>query len=368
MRLRAAASLAPAVLVLVVLFGGALAGALRTSLVPLGGGASLDAWRSLFDDPVLPDTLLLTLRVTLASTLVSAALALLIACALRPRGTALRALASLPVPVPHLLVATLAVLWLAPGGLADRALGALPVDLVRDPWGLGIVAVYVYKETPFLVLLLLSVMGRALGERVSTVAVSEANGFNPGFGCCDDPPTPSHAVELYGGPGQDTLNGGPFGEQFNGRHDINEGADTVHGGGGRDRIAGTRDADKIFGDAGDDLIDAQFGNDVVHGGPGKDLWDDPRFSTGRDKYFGDGGDDWFIAGGGPDRLDGGPGADYMQGGGGRDRIFGRGGGDGLEGEGGGDFLYGGPGADWLTGGPGFDHLFPGPGRNHKITQ
>ena len=175
MRLRAAASLAPAVLVLVVLFGGALAGALRTSLVPLGGGASLDAWRSLFDDPVMPDALLLTLRVTLASTLVSAALALLIACALRPRGTALRALASLPVPVPHLLVATLAVLWLAPGGLADRALGALPVDRVRDQWGLGIVAVYVYKETPFLVLLLLSVMGRALGEREEAAAVHGAS-------------------------------------------------------------------------------------------------------------------------------------------------------------------------------------------------
>ena len=122
----------------------------------------------------------------------------------------------------------------------------------------------------------IGINGNGGNDTISTVAVSEANGFNPGFGCCDEPPTPSHAVELYGGPGQDTLNGGPFGEQFNGRHDINEGADTVHGGGGRDRIAGTRDADKIFGDAGDDLIDAQFGNDVVHGGPGKDLWDDPR--------------------------------------------------------------------------------------------
>ena len=42
-------------MILVVLFGGALAGALRTSLVPLGGGASLDAWRALLQDPVLPD-------------------------------------------------------------------------------------------------------------------------------------------------------------------------------------------------------------------------------------------------------------------------------------------------------------------------
>lgn len=72
-------------------------------------------------------------------------------------------------------MATLAVLWLAPGGLADRALGALPVDLVRDPWGLGVVAVYVYKETPFLVLLLLSAMGRGLTEREEAAAVHGAS-------------------------------------------------------------------------------------------------------------------------------------------------------------------------------------------------
>ncbi len=61
------------------------------------------------------------------------------------------------MPVPHLLVAVVAVLWLAPGGLAERALGALPDRrLVRDELGLGIVLVYVYKETPFLVLLMLA--------------------------------------------------------------------------------------------------------------------------------------------------------------------------------------------------------------------
>lgn len=162
-------------MILVVLFGGALAGALRTSLVPLGGGASLDAWRALLHDPALPDALLLTLRVTIVSTLLSAALALLIAGLLRARGTTLRTLVALPVPVPHLLVAALAVLWLAPGGLAARALGALPLDLVRDPWGLGIVAVYVYKETPFLVLLLLSAMGRGLTEREEAAAVHGAS-------------------------------------------------------------------------------------------------------------------------------------------------------------------------------------------------
>ncbi len=75
-------------------------------------------------------------------------------------GTALRAPRALPVPVPHLLVAVVAVLWLAPGGLADRLLGGLPIDLVRDRFGAGIILVYVYKETPFLVLLMLTAMGR----------------------------------------------------------------------------------------------------------------------------------------------------------------------------------------------------------------
>ena len=76
----------------------------------------------------------------------------------------MRSLLALPVPVPHLLVATVAVVWLAPGGLADRILGGLPVTLVRDSGGLGIVLVYVYKEAPFLLLLVLAALGRGHQE------------------------------------------------------------------------------------------------------------------------------------------------------------------------------------------------------------
>jgi putative spermidine/putrescine transport system permease protein len=81
-----------------------------------------------------------------------------------------RALVALPLPVPHLLVATVAVLWLAPGGLAERILGGLPVTLVRDRAGLGIVAVYVYKEAPFLLLLVLAALGRGAREREEAAA------------------------------------------------------------------------------------------------------------------------------------------------------------------------------------------------------
>jgi putative spermidine/putrescine transport system permease protein len=172
-------ALAPATLVLLVLFGGALAGVLRVSLLPLTGGgvgeATLASWRELLDDPAFGDAVVFTVRTALVSTAAAAALALAVALVLRHRGTALRSLVALPVPVPHLLVAVVAVVWLAPGGLADRVLGGLPFQLVRDQAGVGIVLVYVYKETPFLVLLLLAAMGRGMAEREEAAAVLGAS-------------------------------------------------------------------------------------------------------------------------------------------------------------------------------------------------
>ena len=172
---RPALALAPALVVVAALFGGALLGAARTSVLPLGGDASLDSWRALFADDAFRDAASFTLRLAVIATLSSAAAALAVALLLRRHGTTSRALVSLPVPVPHLLVAVVAVLWLAPGGLADRLLGGLPLDLVRDRGGAGIVLVYVYKEVPFLVLLLLAVMGRGLAEREEAAAVLGAS-------------------------------------------------------------------------------------------------------------------------------------------------------------------------------------------------
>lgn len=178
-RRRDRAKVAPALLTLVVLFGGGLVGAVRQSLEPpLGGGIStwsLATWRSLLGDPAFLDALWFSARVTVAATVLSAALALLLAAVLRGAPALVRTLLLLPVPVPHLLVAASAVVWMGPGGLADRVLGGLPVDLVRDPHGLGIVAVYVYKETPFLLLLVLAVMGRALEQRDDAAAVLGAS-------------------------------------------------------------------------------------------------------------------------------------------------------------------------------------------------
>lgn len=159
------ARITPAALTIVVLFGGALVGAVRTSVIPLGQDVTLAAWRSLLHDPQFADAAGFTLRTALLSTVLAALIAVAITVLVRRRGTRVRALLALPVPVPHLLVATVAVLWLAPGGLAERILGGLPVTLVHDRAGFGIVLVYVYKEAPFLTLLLLAAMGQGHRER-----------------------------------------------------------------------------------------------------------------------------------------------------------------------------------------------------------
>jgi putative spermidine/putrescine transport system permease protein len=175
-----AAMLTPTVATVVLLFGGGLAGAIHQSLHPTIGGSGppdLSAWTAVLGDPAFADALWFSLRTAWAATGLSAAAAIAVALILRRRGALPRFLVALPVPMPHLLVATVAVAWLGPGGLAERALGALPLELVRDRAGLGIVGVYLYKETPFLVLLLLARMGADLAQREEAAAVLGASGW-----------------------------------------------------------------------------------------------------------------------------------------------------------------------------------------------
>lgn len=170
-RAKNALLLTPAAVAVVVLFAGAAAGLVRSSLISVDGEVSLAAWRGLLEDEAFADGLRFTLQVAVASTVVSALAALLLAVGLRRRGSVVRALLALPVPMPHLLAATAAVVWLGPGGLAERLLDGLPFDLVRSSSGAGIVLVYVYKEIPFLVVLLLAAAGPELTQREEAARV-----------------------------------------------------------------------------------------------------------------------------------------------------------------------------------------------------
>lgn len=164
----------PAVIVLAVLFGGALVGGVRATLRAPGGGLHLDVWRTVLADPALGDALRFTLWVAVLATVISAALALPLARVTRDLVWS-RAATTVPVLVPHLVVAALAVAWVGPGGIADRLLDGLPVDLVRDRAGIGVVLVYVYKETPFLALLVAAAWDPATRAREEAAAALGAN-------------------------------------------------------------------------------------------------------------------------------------------------------------------------------------------------
>jgi Ca2+-binding RTX toxin-like protein len=158
-------------------------------------------------------------------------------------------------------------------------------------------------------------------------------------------------VTASGGPGNDLIRGGPFGEQLNSDdwQDTQDapGNDVVYGGGGPDRIPGGAGSDRVYGQAGNDLLNGGLGADQVSGGAGADGIAEHEFAGG--------GNDHLFGGSGNDRIESGFGNDVVKGDAGSDSLFG---------EAGVDRLFGGAGNDFLTGGPGKDRLKGGPGRNH----
>jgi len=156
--------------VTVLLFGGALAGGVVGSLRGPDGTWTTAAWAAVLADPSFGDALGFSVRTAVVATVLAAALAVAVAALIRDHLWA-RVGLGLPLLVPHLVVAVTAALWLAPGGLADRLLGELPVHLVRDRAGIGVIGVYVYKELPFLALLVAAAWSPAVRRRQEVAAV-----------------------------------------------------------------------------------------------------------------------------------------------------------------------------------------------------
>lgn len=170
---RIALLLAPALTVIAVFFVAGIGQAVAQSLghqpfLP-GSRLSLDAYRSLGQDPAVRASVLLSLRVALLSTALATVLGVFAALLLRRAGRSRRWLSSLlqvNLAVPHLVAALCMLLLLAQGGLLSR-LGHIlgwtgrPADfpaLTGDDFGWGIIAAYVWKETPFLIMVTLAAL------------------------------------------------------------------------------------------------------------------------------------------------------------------------------------------------------------------
>jgi putative spermidine/putrescine transport system permease protein len=190
-------SLAPALLVVGLLFGVSLLSGVAQSLGDLGfigeRRLSLDAYHNLLSGATAAGrefwvSLCFSLWVSGAATMLSALGALLLAVALSGRrrpasGASLLAL-NLNLALPHLVWAIALLLLLAQSGLVARMAAALgligaPAEfpvLVRDRYGLGIILHYVSKEIPFLSLIVLAVL-RTQGAAYDLVAENLGAGF-----------------------------------------------------------------------------------------------------------------------------------------------------------------------------------------------
>lgn len=183
-RLRLPLMLAPALVVIILLFGGGLLLALTQSFgfLPVIGlnEFSLAAYKQLFQDDVFLTSLGLTLWIGIASTGISTILAL--ACALLLRrpfwGVSwVRFLFQLNIPIPHLVGAIGILLLFSQSGLFARLayLAGLIREtsdfpaLVYDSYAIGIILEYVWKTTCFTGVILLANL-QTLGDNFEDVA------------------------------------------------------------------------------------------------------------------------------------------------------------------------------------------------------
>ncbi|MBA3523499.1 MAG: ABC transporter permease subunit [Geodermatophilaceae bacterium] len=184
--LRISLLLAPALGVVVVLFGGGLAYAVAQSLgyrpfLP-SSPLNLDAYHALWADPAVRASVGLTLRIAVLSTLAAAVLGVAAALLVRSLGRARPAFAALlqiTLPLPHIVAALAMLLLLSQSGSLSRvAAGAGLVDapagfpaLTQDAVGWGILASYVWKEAPFIAVLTLAALSAGVAEAENAARV-----------------------------------------------------------------------------------------------------------------------------------------------------------------------------------------------------
>ncbi|MGF1473802.1 MAG: ABC transporter permease [Rubrobacteraceae bacterium] len=176
-RLKIALLLAPALLVVGLLFSGGLVAALVQSLgyLPALGRTEISfaAYREVLGSKDFLNSLVLTLYVAGASTGISTVLAVLAALALRRSSGRISAVVfQLPITIPHLVAAVGIALVVSQTGLGARLAGALGLigepqefpALLYDRYSVGIILTYVWKETPFIALVVLASLRGVAGE------------------------------------------------------------------------------------------------------------------------------------------------------------------------------------------------------------
>lgn len=159
--------LAPAVAIILCLVGYGMWSAVMQSMQTVDGRWTLGFYLELFESHAFLTSLQFTLWVTLLSTVLSLVIGLILTRILYRlfQHSSLKIMVWIPVLIPHFVAGYLVFLFLSQSGLlsaflmqtgiiSDRSM--FPV-LVQDSRGLGIILTYVWKEVPFVILMLLPV-------------------------------------------------------------------------------------------------------------------------------------------------------------------------------------------------------------------
>lgn len=194
-KLKTPLMLAPALLIVVLLFGGGILVGLGESLgyFPAIGlrTFTFEYYVSVLSDPNFAISLWLTFRIAAITTVLSAIFAIAFALVLREKfwGSRLSTfLYQVPLPVPHLVAASGVILLFTQSGLIARLAASIglittPGDfpaLVFDKPGVAIILTFLWKEIPFVGLVVLAILqsvGPQFEEQARTLGANSRQRF-----------------------------------------------------------------------------------------------------------------------------------------------------------------------------------------------
>lgn len=191
-KLRLFLLLCPAFTLIVFLFGGGLIIGILQALgyQPLTGLSNLTTqhFTAILTDPDFRTSIGLTFYIALSSTLIAAIISLCLALSIHRWATnnsTIHFILQIPLAAPHLVIGIAMIFLIAPSGLVARIFSQLfgfemqsgfPI-LVNDRWSVGIILVYIWKEIPFITLMLLSVLKNMGDELLEVGATLKATPF-----------------------------------------------------------------------------------------------------------------------------------------------------------------------------------------------
>lgn len=157
-------------------FGGLILGLLQSlGFMDIGGNShfTVNAYKQLIMSKDFINSLVLTLKVALISSILSGGLAIILVRLLFILGEnrktfILRKIFKIPMLVPHVMAAYLIMLlFMKSGWLSSityfigisKSMDAFP-SVVNDPNSLGIILTYIWKETPFIMLMIFPIISR----------------------------------------------------------------------------------------------------------------------------------------------------------------------------------------------------------------